>query len=113
MVFLQAVSGIPADSPWWAALLFLALSGAAGWFARRQDRRDAERATAEAEERQHRRDIEERRAKAGELQAQAMDQISKTLAVMQFEISDIKRHLGMYPQGRARARGHTEGERGE
>lgn len=114
---------LPADTPSWLVILVGALSALAAWFAAQvwPVVRKKMEATTEAElqeaadERKWRREMDERHIKAQEVTASALEGIRGTLSVMQFQISDIREHVGMArgPRLQARERGKTEGERGE
>lgn len=106
------------EIPWWVAALIVPAAVAVWSFlekqvwpaiARQWQNSDAHEARAEDEERKWRHDLEERRVVAQEVTAQALDGINRTLAVMQFQIAAIERHLGLGGGGgekiRARARG--------
>lgn len=86
------------DIPWWVQVILLP---GAGWLAAQvfPILRDRAQQTIqdEQEERKHRLALDERGVKAQENMAAAVDQIGRTLAVMQFQISTIERHLGMSP----------------
>jgi hypothetical protein len=106
------------DIPWWVTLLIIPAAVALWAFLEKQvwpyltkswTHEDTAEETAAKEERQWRRDLEERRVKAQETTAQAMEQIGKTLAVMQFQIAQIERHIGLTSGEKVRARERVEG----
>jgi hypothetical protein len=109
----------PTTIPWWVPAILTPLGiwfGAQAWPAivKAWERRDTSESAEEAEERAWKRQLDERHVKAQEITAQALEGIRGTLSVMQFQISDIREHVGMTRQPRIVAKaGRTEGERGE
>lgn len=115
--------------PWWVAALiapFAAWFGAQAWpvIVKAWERRDTAETAEEEDERERKRKLEERQVQADEKMAEALAAIGRTQVTIDFRLALIERHLSLdtEPQAQARARveapksrarGATEGERGE
>lgn len=102
-VLAQAAPGVPVSVPEMPVWVTLILTPLAVWFGakvwpvitERWKVKDERELAAEQEERDFRKQLAEREVRAQELTAESIHGIRQVLGVMQFQIAEIQRHVGI------------------